>query len=145
LRGYARRLTGIDLSPGMLAKAKGRGSYDLLEVAELTAFMQAHRDAFDLIVSADTLVYFGDLAQALAAAAAALRAGGHLIFTVEHAADEPAAGFRIHPHGRYSHGEAYLRRTLTAASLTPLVVARAHLRVENQIPVDGLVVTARRG
>jgi predicted TPR repeat methyltransferase len=29
--------------------------------AELTEFLRGHRTSFDLIVSADTLVYFGDL------------------------------------------------------------------------------------
>jgi predicted TPR repeat methyltransferase len=81
LRPYARRLVAIDLSPGMLEQARGRQLrtgkvYDDLETAELTAYMHAHAGAFDLIVSADTLVYFGDLGPAAAAAATALRPGG---------------------------------------------------------------------
>ena len=39
--------------------------------------------AFDVIVSADTLVYFGALEEVVAAAAKALRPGGVLVFTVE--------------------------------------------------------------
>jgi len=59
--------------------------------------------AWDVIISADTLVYFGDLAPVMAAARRGLRPGGHLIFTLEHAGDaEAPAGFRINPHGRYS-------------------------------------------
>ncbi|HXI54661.1 MAG TPA: tetratricopeptide repeat protein [Polyangia bacterium] len=143
LRPYARRLTGIDLSKPMLDRAATRGGYDALEPAELTAYMREHPAAFDLVVSADTLVYFGDLAGAASAAAATLRPGGHLIFTVEHATPEPPEGFRLNPHGRYSHGEDYVRRTLTAAGLTVVSIEKAHLRVENMIPVDGLLVTAR--
>jgi predicted TPR repeat methyltransferase len=144
LRPYARTLTGVDLSPRMLAKATERQVYDRLEVGELTAFMAGHLDAFDLIVSADTLVYFGDLGQALRAAAGALRPGGHLAFTVEHATDDPPQGFRIGPHGRYGHGASYVRQTLVAAGLSPLAIEPAHLRLEHRVPVDGLVVTARR-
>ncbi|MES1166126.1 MAG: tetratricopeptide repeat protein [Verrucomicrobiota bacterium] len=144
LRPYARRLIGIDLSPGMLAEARKRQAYDALETAELTAFMAAHPGTFDLVVSADTLVYFGELAAALAAAGQALRGDGLLVFTVEHAVPEPPAGYRLNPHGRYSHGEAYLRGALAAAGLTPITLANAHLRTENRLPVDGLVVTARR-
>ncbi len=80
---YACRLVGVDLSEGMLAHAKEKRVYDELVRAELTAYLQAHRDEFDLIVTADTLVYFGALESVAAAAAGALRHGGRLIFTVE--------------------------------------------------------------
>ena len=144
LRPYARRLTGIDLSQGMLERAKARGGYDALQAAELTAYMLEHPAAFDLVVSADTLVYFGALTVAAGAAARALRPGGLLFFTVEHASPEPAAGFQINPHGRYSHGEEYVRRTLGAAGFTVVEIQKAHLRTENSRPVEGLLVTARR-
>jgi len=149
LRGYARRLVGIDLSKGMLDKARERGCYDALEVAELTAYLREHPRAYDLIVSADTLCYFGDLSEALAASAAALRAGGTLVFTVEHWVGAEtaagAAGFFLNPHGRYSHREAYVRERLTAAGLRPVAFGPVVLRTENKRPVDGLVVTAVRG
>ena len=148
LRPYARRLVGVDLSPDMLRKASerqagGRRIYDELAEAELTAFMRARPAAFDLIVSADTLVYFGALDEVLQAAAGSLRAGGHLFFTVEEAEGEPRGGFQLNPHGRYSHAEAYLRRTLDAAGFTTLAIERATLRKEIKLPVGGFVVTAR--
>src|SRR4030095_9669852 len=68
---YARRLVGVDLSNGMLAHAKEKNVYDVLTQAELTEYLRDNREAFDLIVSADTLVYFGDLAGVLRAAAGA--------------------------------------------------------------------------
>ena len=54
---YARRLTGVDLSAGMLAQAKEKNVYDELFKVELTEYLRDHTEAFDLIVSADTLVY----------------------------------------------------------------------------------------
>ena len=62
LAPFARRLVGVDLSSGMLAGAREKQVYDELEKAELTEYLRAHPSAFDVIVSADTLVYFGDLA-----------------------------------------------------------------------------------
>src|SRR5215207_7330993 len=85
LAPYARRLIGVDLSEGMPARAKEKGLYDAPEHGELTQYLSANRDTFDLIASADTLVYFGDLDPAVTAAGV-LRAGGWLIFTLEHAA-----------------------------------------------------------
>jgi predicted TPR repeat methyltransferase len=97
-----------------------------------------------VIVSADTLVYFGDLAPVIAAAAAALRPDGLFIFTVEEATDPALAGsFAIQPHGRYAHGAGYVERLLTNAGLGAHI-DRAELRKEQGIPVAGLVVRGAR-
>jgi len=148
LRPFARTLVGVDLSPEMLAKARGRQiedrpTYDELCEGELTAFMRERPAAFDLIVSADTLVYFGPLEEVLGAAAGALRPGGHLVFTVEQAPDDEPDGFRLNPHGRYSHVEAYLRRTLAASGFGEPVIDRVILRQELKMPVAGYLVIAR--
>jgi len=143
LAPYVRRLTGVDLSAKMLAEAEKRGAYDALVKGELTAFLAAHPDEFDAIVSADTLVYFGALDAPLAAAARALRAGGVLVFTVE-AAAEAVAGYRINPHGRYSHTPAYVRDAMARAGLAVPAIEPATLRSEGGVPVAGLVVTGRR-
>ena len=74
---YARRLVGVDLSEGMLAQARARDVYDELVKGELTAYLSASAGMFDVIVSADTLVYFGPLEEVVAAAERALRPGGH--------------------------------------------------------------------
>ena len=92
-------------------------------------------------MSADTLVYFGDLGEVAPAAARALRPAGALVFTVE--AAEPAsapAGFRINPHGRYSHTQAYVGAALSAAGLATVAVERVVLRMELGVPVDGILV-----
>jgi predicted TPR repeat methyltransferase len=141
---YVARLAGVDLSAGMLAKAQGRGVYDEVVKAELTAYLNGHEGAFDLIVSADTLVYFGPLEQVLEAAFLALRFDGLLIFTVEEAEPAPETGYKLNPHGRYSHGRAYLTGALSAAGLAVCNIEPAVLRMEGGSPVAGLVVTARK-
>ena len=55
----------------MLKQAAEKNIYHALINAELTEYLRDHREAFDLIVSADTLVYFGDLTDVIAAAARA--------------------------------------------------------------------------
>ena len=92
-----------------------------------------------MIVSADTLVYFGPLDGVAAAAASALRPGGVLVFTVEELAGE--AGYAISPTGRYRHARGYVERVLADAGLQSEVVP-AELRLESGEPVAGLVVRA---
>jgi len=142
---FARRLVGVDLSVEMLKRAAMRKLYDELILGELTAFVGAVPAAWDHVVSADTLVYFGDLAPVMAAAQRGLRPGGHLVFTLERADEDLPQGFKINPHGRYSHTETYVRQVLAAARLEPRQIARVHLRLELKKPVEGLLVVAARG
>jgi predicted TPR repeat methyltransferase len=140
----ARRLVGVDLSDGMLAHAREKNAYHALVKAELTAYLRDNREAFDLIVSADTLVYFGDLKDVIAAAASALRPDGMFVFTLEHAVGEGAVvDYRLELHGRYSHARAYVERLLALAGLQPKIV-EAELRMEAGVPVPGLVVRAAK-
>lgn len=145
IAAYARHLVGVDLSGRMLAQAQEKKVYDELIKSELTAYLQEHKESFDLIVSADTLVYFGALEKVIAAAAAALRFNGSLIFTVEEMSKaEGTSDYRIEPHGRYSHSYEYVERVLAHAGLRSTTV-RAELRMEGGMPVAGLVVRAVNG
>jgi predicted TPR repeat methyltransferase len=143
LRPLARRLIGVDLSEKMLEKADTRGDYDELIRYELTAFIGQRREQFDAIVSADTLVYFGSLSIVLQAMALALRSGGLLVFTLEKS-DKANSGYQINPHGRYSHTERYLRTELEIAGFEIIKISTKILRFEGGLPVNGLVVTARK-
>jgi predicted TPR repeat methyltransferase len=118
--------------------------YHALVVEELTAYLHAHAASWDLIVSADTLVYFGDLREVARAAARALRPAGALVFTVEAAAPEQApAGYRINPHGRYSHTQDYLLRVLGVAGFVDVAATSTTLRKEASAWVDGYLVSGR--
>jgi predicted TPR repeat methyltransferase len=144
LKPLAGRLIGIDLSDGMLEKARTRGLYDELHRAELTAYMQQQDTRYDVVVSADTLVYFGALAGAMHAAACALRPGGCLCFTVEALADGDAADYRLQHHGRYAHARPYLEAMLGQAGFRILRLDREVLRSEDGEPVAGWLVAAQK-
>lgn len=143
LRPMARTLIGVDLSPGMLEKARARGTYEELVVEELSTFMRQRPESVDLIVSADTLVYFGALEEPLAAAYGCLRHGGLVAFTVERlepGADAPA--YRIQPHGRYCHQESHVRAALAEAGFSVVSIGGDTLRRESGREVAGHVVLA---
>lgn len=139
---WARRLDGVDLSEEMLTRAARRGCYHDLIHAELTRFLTDRPATYDLVLSADTLCYFGDLTAAFAAAWGALRPNGLLIFTVE--ADSGARPFTLNHHGRYSHGEGYIIEALRGAGFRSESVGHHALRLQRGDPVAGLVVTARK-
>jgi predicted TPR repeat methyltransferase len=95
-------------------------------------------------MSADTLVYFGDLSDVVAAVAMALRPNGLFVFTLEHATGDGASvDYRLELHGRYSHNRSYVQRLLTSSGLESEIF-QAELRLEAGAPVPGLVVRAAK-
>jgi len=145
LAPYARQLTGVDLSAAMLARASEKNVYDALVNRELTEYLRDSREAFDLIVSADTLVYFGALKDIVTAASGALRPDGLLIFTLEHAVlGNATLDYRLELHGRYSHCRGYVERLRIGAGLVA-VIAQDELRMESGAPVAGQVIRAMKG
>ncbi|MCB9600804.1 MAG: class I SAM-dependent methyltransferase [Sandaracinus sp.] len=72
----ARRLHGVDLSPGMIRKAAARG-FDV-SVASATELPFAD-DTFDLAFSFKVLAHVPDLPKALSEMARVVRPGGHVV------------------------------------------------------------------
>lgn len=148
VRALTRRLVGVDLSAAMVEKARARGGYDELVVEELCTLMSSRPGSFDVVISADTLVYFGALEEPLRGARCCLRSGGLLIFTVEHwdPSDDPDSGessYRLGTHGRYGHCEGYVRTALEAAGFGEISIESGVLRRERGSDVMGLIVLAR--
>ncbi|MEE4174406.1 MAG: tetratricopeptide repeat protein [Xanthomonadales bacterium] len=143
LRSHARRLIGVDLSEGMLARARSTGHYDELIQAELTAWLAAAVERFDLVVLADTLCYFGEITDLLRGTHRVLSPGGTLVFTVERSPSD-SSPFLLHPHGRFSHTESYVKATLSEVGLTLVSLATDTIRLETGAPVAGLLVMARK-
>ena len=140
----AAHLSGIDLSPAMIEKARMRGIYDSLMVADLetalAADLIADGPAFDLILAADTLVYLGDLAPVFAGAARRLARDGYFLFTAEAMRADGGKGFELGPKRRWRHGEAYIREQAQAAGLAVAGFVAASPRTEANRPVAGLAV-----
>lgn len=145
LKPLAKTLVGVDLSGGMLAKAKARGLYDALHEAELGRFLADTTDRYDMTVAADVFCYFGQLDPSLKAIAAKTAPGGLLGFTVEAMQGaSPAEGFKLGPTGRYQHDEGYVRRALQDAGFSILSLEQTHGREEMGQPVPCFMVIARR-
>ena len=145
LKPVSSSLTGVDLSPKMLNKARLTELYDELEEAELTEYMQRDGESFDVVVCADTFVYFGQLEDAFSAAHHVLRKGGWFLFTVEQQAREDhQKDFRLQPNGRYSHSRQYIESTMATAGFEIQDLDDVFLRQEGDEPVNGLLVAASK-
>jgi ubiquinone/menaquinone biosynthesis C-methylase UbiE len=79
VQGFAASACGVDLSPGMLEKARARG----LDVREGDATALPFADAsFDVAYSFKVLAHVPELDRALAEMARVVRPGGHLVYDV---------------------------------------------------------------
>lgn len=141
VRPWAARLVGCDLSTGMLLKAKQRGCYDALFKVELAHFLRHEPQSFDVLLSADTLCYFGGLDAVCAAAGSALRPAGCFVFTVE-ALDDGRGPWRLLTNGRYAHARTHVVNALRAAGFDALSCEPAVLRQEAGLAVQGWIVAA---
>ena len=137
VRDRVDRLTGVDLSARMVARARERDLYDTLEVAEATAFLKRSAPgAFDCILAGDTLCYFGDLMPIFSACRRALAATGMFAFSVESLDGE---GFRLLGTLRFVHARAYVEATARDVGFAPLVVRSASTRQEAAVDAPGFV------
>ncbi|AAK24419.1 class I SAM-dependent DNA methyltransferase [Caulobacter vibrioides] len=140
LRARVARLTGVDLSTAMLAKAAERGGYDALVHAEAVAFLRETPDRFDLIVAADVFSYLGDLGDILAAAAGALSDDGLLAFSVE----QGETWWRLLPSARYAHGDDYVRAAGAGVGLEVIQHRQTPLRRQADAAIPGGLYVLRK-
>ncbi len=142
LDGYAGTLTGIDLSPQMLARARLTGRYAALHEAEAVQFLDEQGAASaDLILAADMVVYLGDLFPLMREAARVLAAGGWFAFTTQ---AHHGHGFHLGNDNRYAHSPEYLRTVAADAGLAVAHLANASTRQDRGIDVPGLVLVLRK-
>ena len=130
----------------MLERARKRGVYDELQKAELTAFLDASPDAFDVVVSADTFIYFGALERRGARdAARAARRRPRRVLGSRPCRRREAGEHVLRTTGRYAQiRRAIARRVFGDAGLPVVAIVDVVLREESAVPVQGWIVTARR-
>ena len=104
---------GVDLSPGMIERARATGLYARLEVTDMLCGLCAEPDeSANLILAADAVVYVPDLAPLLKEATRVLKPKGLVAFTVETHSGE---GFFLGSSLRYAHSADYLRQVIADA------------------------------
>ena len=134
-RDLARHLVGVDLSPGMLDKARKRNVYDDLLLGDVTLPLSSSSAIYDLIISADVFVYIGDLQRIFELVQVALKPGGVFAFSTESA--ENVDQYELRGSGRYAHAAKYIRTLGKAVALNEVSVDLVELRQEFGKPMMG--------
>jgi predicted TPR repeat methyltransferase len=137
----AARMIGVDISPEMIERARARDLYDRLDVAEITAWLEQCSERFDLVISCDCLIYFGDLRQVALPVAERLNPKGLFAFTLERGDRHP---FHLTDTGRYTHHPGYVREVAAEAKLNVTRLEEGFLRMEYGADVTGLYVALEK-
>ena len=137
---HASSLTGVDLSQEMIDLARARAVYDRLHLAEINDWLAEADDQFDLIVSCDCLIYFGDLAGVVSATRQRLKPGGIFALSLELGTREP---FHLTDTGRYNHHPNHVRSAAAVANMKVEQLNQAFLRMEYGEEVKGLFAVLR--
>jgi predicted TPR repeat methyltransferase len=94
-----------------------------------------------LILSVETLCYFGDLTLVLLGATHALGPGGMLAFTLQDAGDK-TVNWQLNCQGRYSHNQGCVTRMAEDSGFSLMRFDSVTLRKEGGEPVEGHLVAA---
>jgi predicted TPR repeat methyltransferase len=141
-RDIAKRMEGVDISPLMLAKAREKNIYDMLETGDFLKIYEEKNIRYDLIVAADVFVYIGNLYPVFRLAERICAKGGYFAFSTERHEGE---GYKLHDTGRFSHARDYVRKTAARFGFVPMVCEQANLRMEGGRWVEGYLYIFGRG
>jgi predicted TPR repeat methyltransferase len=137
-------LVGVELSPPMIEQAARHNVYDRFHNVDLLDALEATPESlYDVIAALDVFIYAGDLAPAVPNALRILRPGGRFIFSCETAA-ESEDDLVLRPAQRYAHKASHVEALCREAGFEEVTLEAMPLRYENNEPVDGFLVTARK-
>ncbi|WP_163338998.1 tetratricopeptide repeat protein [Desulfopila sp. IMCC35008] len=141
-RPFAKRLTGVDVSPKMVAKAEAKNIYDSLEVFDVLQDWN-FPEQFGLIYSSDVFVYFGNLKPILHSMSSTLTDCGIIAFSVEYLEDS-SDNYRLFPTGRYAHSDHYIYDCLEKNGFELLTKTESDIRKQSGNKVRGLLFVAQK-
>lgn len=127
-------IDGVDISMQMIKKSQSSGLYRQLHLEEVHAFLQRNQQTYDVVVSADTLVYIGQLDTLFAGVRQALKLGGCFSFTIEATS---ASTFALKQSKRYGHAMAYIEYLAKRNGMQILAIESDIIRHEQPVPIQG--------
>jgi predicted TPR repeat methyltransferase len=145
----SRKLTGIDLAPNMIERARARNIYTDLRCVDLMVALSedaASGCRYDVVTAADVFIYVGRLDTVVPAIRRVLRSGGLFACSAEalEATDKGGPeGYRLGLMGRYAHSAAYLRQLASANGFDVTLLRSTCIRSEHRRPVEGWLTVWR--
>merc|ERR1711957_238854 len=130
----------------MVAKAKGRGRYDVLHVGDVESVLtDPHCVGLDLILACDVFVYIGNLRSVFRSVAKRLTPkDGLFAFSTELSGEEQITladcGFVLQSCARFAHKQSYIHNLAKECGFSIRAVTEDVIRKNGGDNVNGLLV-----
>ena len=134
-----RHLTGLDLSDGMLKKAKETACYEKLIQSDAVNYLATSCKKYDLITAVEVLGYLPEISELFRQVSTHLKKKGIFAFSVETTtSSKPELAF----HGRYVYPLSHIIKCLKNHGLSVISQKETPLRLEGQTMAPGLIIIA---
>ncbi|MCA9189748.1 MAG: tetratricopeptide repeat protein [Pirellulaceae bacterium] len=144
LRPFAQSLIGVDLSIGMLERARLRIHYDNLFQQDVLLYLNEHPSSCDVIVAMELLRHFGNAQELCTLLASALRPGGMLVLSADELDSRESGDWMLTRQGTYQHAWDSLGIALQRAGFAVRTLQREKIRQERGGPIPSLLGIAER-
>lgn len=140
MKEVSTHLTGVDLSPKMLAIAKNKSIYDALIESELIDFLAKDTNHYTLAIAADVIPYFGELDTLFEWLRKRLAPDGLFILTTEISNSAP---WKLQSSARFSHHEDYIQSLCNIHHVQLIHKEKVIARLQDQQPLSALIYVIR--
>ncbi len=106
-RSQTKYLTGVDLAPNMLERARVKGVYDELILNSIDQHLAVNDQTHDLFIATDVLIYLGAVEKLFEQVAQRSRLGAWFVFSTE---SVEGPDYEALASGRYAHSMFYIQR-----------------------------------
>lgn len=138
-------LIGVDQSLKMLEQAARHQVYEKFHSVDLKdALANTPENLYEYITALDVFIYVGDLSTSIPNANRILKQGGQFIFSCEKA-DENGPDLILLPENRYAHKASHIAALCQKSGFSDIGIEELVIRYEAGQPVQGFLVTARKG
>ena len=136
----AQELIGIDLSENMLELAQKKNIYTDLKNLPLEHAITIFSN-IDIIIAAESLVYFGELKEIFTNCYNALKLGGIFAFTLENTNHYP---YILQRSARFAHSKEYIVKTARNNHFTILQANKIILRKHCNTNINGYIFVLQK-
>jgi len=142
ISGMVGRVSGVDLSRNMVARARDKGIYDQLIVGDIVDAIKREPLQYSVYLAADVVIYIGALEELFSALRQNAKPGALFLFSTE---QQGSGGFSLLQSGRYAHSQAYVTELCKKHGMEIVSLQTLDLRKESGQMLVGDLFAIRIG
>ena len=140
-KAVSTKMTGVDISPKMLEQCKTKGIYESLTLEDILSYLRTTEAKFDLCLSVDALIYFGNLRFIFEGVSRILNPQAYFAFSTEACEGN---GLALTKTGRYAHSYEYVLKSAKNAGFNLAGHSSNEIRIDSDDPVKGNLFVFRK-